>query len=252
MTASSFAWQSPPDRLTLPADEVHVWQVGLDLEEASLGSLRGLLSPEEQVRADQFRFPIHRGRFIASRAQLRMLLGRYLEIEPAKLQFNYNAYGKPHLSTDSSENDLRFNVAHSEGLALFAVARQREVGVDLEWIRPKRADKQIAERFFSPGEAAALHALPKELQLEGFYNCWTRKEAFIKALGKGLAFPLDQFEVSLAPGEPAALLSAREEPETVLLWTLQDLAPILGYAAALAVEGRGWQLQCWQWQSQSG
>ncbi len=247
MTVTSLAWQSAPNRLTLPADEVHVWQVALDLDEVSLCSLRGLLSPDEQARADQFRFPVHRGRFIAARGRLRVLLARYLEIEPAMLRFNYDAYGKPRLSADSSKNDLRFNVAHSDGLALFAVACQREVGVDLERIWAKRANKQIAERFFSPGEVAALHALPKELQVEGFFNCWTRKEAFIKALGKGLAFPLDQFEVSLVPGEPAALLSSRGEPEATLLWTLHDLAPIPGYAAALAVEGRGWRLQCWQW-----
>src|SRR5207244_11453763 len=122
-----------------------------------------------------------------------------------------------------------------------------EVGIDLEYIRAEVADEPIAERFFASREIAALIGLPAPLRAEGFFNCWTRKEAYIKARGEGLTIPLDAFEVSLAPEEPAALLRVDSDPAEASRWSLQALAPGPGYVAAIAVEGRDWQLRCWEW-----
>jgi 4'-phosphopantetheinyl transferase len=132
-------------------------------------------------------------------------------------------------------------------VALYAVARGREVGIDLEFIRRDLEVEQIAERFFSRRETATLRALPTDLRKYAFFLCWTRKEAYIKARGEGLSLPLDQFDVSLIPGEPAALLSAQPDSDEALRWSLQELTLASGYVAALAVEGRGWSLSCWQW-----
>jgi len=243
-------WRTPPENLLLPPDEVHVWRAGLDLDAGKIQKLRDLLSPDERERADRFRFPIHRQRFIAARGMLRTVLGLFLKVAPQALRFHYGPHGKPALANVASADGLRFNVAHSEGLALFAVARNREVGVDVENLRRKLTSDQIAERFFSSKEVTALRALPAELQRRGFFNCWTRKEAYIKARGRGFSLPLDQFTVSLAPGEPARLLETAGDPDEASKWTLRDLPLPMeqDFVAALAVEGSGWRLCCWDWQ----
>jgi 4'-phosphopantetheinyl transferase len=130
---------------------------------------------------------------------------------------------------------------------LVAVARGREVGVDIEQVRPEVAEERIPEQFFSPREVEVLRGLPAEQQVQGFFNCWTRKEAYVKAVGEGLSLPLDSFEVSLAPGEPAALLRTRPDPRDAERWVLSALRPGRGYAAALVVEGRPGPLRCWDW-----
>ncbi len=241
-----FPWFPLPEVLLLGNDEVHVWRVALNVEISYLHNLQWLLSADEQVRAKRFYFQKHREYFILTRGLLRMILGRYLEKEPGQLQFGYRPYGKPYLIGEFSHRRLRFNLAHSHGLALYAITQGREVGVDIEYIRPHPANMQIAHRFFSPCEVMALKALPSHLQQEAFFNCWTRKEAHIKARGMGLSFPLNQFSVSLAPGEPAILLNVLEDPQETSRWSLQTLEPGPGYVAALAVEGQDWRLKCWQ------
>ncbi len=166
---------------------------------------------------------------------------------PEDISFSYGNYGKPALVSESGADAVRFNISHSRGTALYVVTRGREIGVDLELIRDDVEVEQIAERFFSPREIAALHALPVYLRRRAFFLCWTRKEAYIKAIGEGLSLPLDQFEVSLVPGEPAALVSVEHCASEVLRWSLQELFPAADYAAALAMEGRDWTLSCWQW-----
>jgi 4'-phosphopantetheinyl transferase len=178
---------------------------------------------------------------------LRDILGRYLEVPPCELIFRYSAYGKPALVADVEDGRVRFNVSHSHEMALFAVTCDREVGVDIEFLGREIRGEEIAERFFSPRERATLRALPQEVKHQAFFNCWTRKEAYIKAHGEGLSLPLDQFDVSLAPGEPAALLATRGDAREAWRWSLQALTPGMGYIAALAVEGQSWQLACWQW-----
>jgi 4'-phosphopantetheinyl transferase len=205
------------------------------------------LSPDEVERAERFRFERHRRRFVVGRGVLRALLGRYLGVEPARISFGYGARGKPHLSGALSGTGVRFNLAHSHEMALYVVTRGRDVGIDLEHVRPMPDAEDIGARFFSPHEHEILCALPPGQRLGAFFDCWTRKEAYIKATGDGLARPLDEFDVSLAPGEPARLLRVAEDPAEVDRWSLQALSPDAGYAAALVVEGRGWRLACWCW-----
>ncbi len=166
---------------------------------------------------------------------------------PDHLRFYYGPQGKPKLDKETAGEALRFNVTHTQGLALYAVANGREVGIDVERIRPELVDGDFAERFFSPREVAALRMLPVGLRPEAFFNCWTRKEAYAKARGDGLSLPLKQFDVSLAPREPAALLSTKGDPLEAARWSLSALHPGPGYVAALAVEGHDWRLECRQW-----
>jgi 4'-phosphopantetheinyl transferase len=224
---------------------VHVWRTVLDVPEAQVRSLWYTLTADECQRAERYVFAKDRTHFVVARGLLRMLLGRYLGQDPPQLRFIYGPHGKPALATDLDGGTLRFNVSHSHGLALYAITRGRTVGVDVERIRPEVAQERIAERFFSPREVTLLRALPAPLQAAAFFACWTRKEAYIKATGEGLALPLDQFDVSLLPGEPAALLRTAWDPQEATRWALQDLAPAPDYRAAVAVAGHDWRLTCW-------
>lgn len=188
-------------------------------------------------------------RFIVARAMMRAILGRYLKLSPEELRFDYSFYGKPTLAGDFGAHTLCFNLSHSNGLSLLAVTLGRRIGIDLEYVRAEMASEEIAERLFSTGEVRALRQLPRERQTEAFFNCWTRKEAYIKAIGEGLSFPLDRFTVSLLPGHSAALLDVLENPQECARWSLQELSPGSGYVAAVAVEGHDWRLRCWQCQS---
>ncbi len=244
---SPAAWRHPPERLVLSKAEVHVWRAALDLECAPVQNFERTLATDERARAARFHFDTHRNQFIVGRGVLRTILGRYLGIEPDRLQFRYSSHGKPALSAEQGSNAIRFNVSHSGGMALYAVTRERKVGVDLERIRPDFANEEIAERFFSPQEVAAFHALPPESRLEAFFACWTRKEAYIKARGEGLSLPLDRFDVSLAPGQPAALMSVHDDHREAARWSIRELSPGPDYVAAIAAEGHDWRLECWQW-----
>nr|ASV46661.1 hypothetical protein [uncultured bacterium] len=147
---------------------------------------------------------------------------------------------------------IRFNVSHSGEMALYAFARGRELGVDVEEVRRMEDGLHIAERFFSQAEVAVFRSLPEEIRDDAFFNCWTRKEAYIKAVGEGLSFPLHVFDVSLAPGEPARLLASRD-PQQAERWSLRGLPdPAPGYRAAIVVEGEGWDLACWRWDAAAG
>ncbi len=250
---ASQMWHVPPADLTLGDDEIHVWRVHLALTAGDILALRRTLAADELARAKRFHFQEDRQRFIAARGALRDILGRYLQRPPQEVRFRYSAHGKPllaaaHAQEDPADPHLQFNLAHAGDLALVAVARRRPVGVDIERFRPDISQELLAARTFSPREQAQLQALPAGLQTQGFFNCWTRKEAYVKARGEGLSLPLDQFDVSLAPGEPAQLLHVAGDPQEAARWTLMELAPGPDHAAALAVPGHGWRLTCWQWQ----
>ena len=240
-------WRRPPPDLALAQDEVHVWRAPLDLAVEQVRALRRTLTLDERERADRFHFPKDRRHFVVARGVLRDILGRTLGEEPDQLRFRYSAFGKPALTHEFGGERLRFSLAHSQGLALYAVTLGREIGIDLEYVRPDLADEQIAERFFSRREVDVLRALEKDVRKLAFFNCWTRKEAYVKARGEGLSLPLDQFDVSLAPGEPAALVSTQGDPQEASRWSLQEIAPGPGYVAALAVQGHAWGLKRWQW-----
>lgn len=242
------SWREYPatGRLLLRPEEAHVWRVSLLAEDPAVFALRGALSPDECKRADRFHFQKDRHAFTITRAVLRLLLGRATQRDPREIRFEHGPQGKPTLPAGSAP-DVRFNVSHSNHVALIAMVLEKEVGVDVEFIRSLRGDKDIPERFFSPREVAALRALPESRQEEAFFACWTRKEAYIKARGGGLTIPLDQFDVSLAPDEPAALLEVRGDPREARRWGMRELKPGEGYAAAIVCEGTDWELQCWEW-----
>jgi 4'-phosphopantetheinyl transferase len=234
-------------KLSLADDEVHVWRVSLDLDTPRVQSLQRTLASDEQARADRFHFQRDRDRFIVARGLLRVVLARYLGTNPGQLRFCYSSYGKPSLVSRDGQDALSFNVSHSQELGLYAITRNRKIGVDLEYIRTDFACEQIAKRFFSSRENATLRSLTPRLKHQAFFTCWTRKEAYIKARGEGLSLPLDQFDVSMIPGEPALLVNTRGDPQEANHWSLRELEPGPGYVAALAVEGQGWQLRFWQW-----
>lgn len=243
-------WAPGPDRPALPEGEVHVWRATLARAPDELELLATLLSDEERTRAARFRFPVHRDRFVAGRGIQRLLLARYLPVPPDALRYRQAAYGKPELDGPGAGTGLRFNVSNADDGLLVAVARGRELGVDLERLRPMPDGRDIAKRFFSEPENEAFAAIPEERRDLAFFTCWTRKEAFIKAVGEGLSMPLACFDVTLAPGEPARLLATRDgataEAER---WTLREIDPGPDWLAALAVEGRGWTLRLFDWDS---
>jgi 4'-phosphopantetheinyl transferase len=196
----------------------------LDLPRAELDEYGCWLDADERLRASAFRRPIDRDRFVARRGLMRTHLGRELGIAPQMVRIATDEHGKPFLRDDP---DLAFNLSHSNGVALLATMRGGVIGCDIEWRNPDLACPRVAERLFAPAEYEALTALPPEQWIAGFYNCWTRKEAYVKALGLGLSYPLDAFTVSVAAGEPARFTSA--EPG----WTLASFEPAPGYQAAL-------------------
>lgn len=246
MDAQQDQWLLPPDALLLEDGDVHVWRADLEREPSTVEQLFNRLSSEERQRAARYYFVKDRERFIVARGALREILGRYLGMEPDRISFSYNGYGKPSLTTGTGNDVLRFNVSHSRGIALYAVTRGQEVGLDIEYMRQDIASLLIAQHFFSPSEVSVLSALPDSQQIAAFFNCWTRKEAYIKALGTGLSHPLKQFTVSMIPGEPARLLSTTDPQETQR-WSLIALSPHPDYKAALVVEGAVRTLSFWQW-----
>lgn len=244
MTAVRKEWPSPPPHLELLPEEAHVWRIDLKQPPTTKSELLSMLSQEEHERLAQFRFEHLQQSFLISHGALRQILAQYTGLAPAQLRFAIGPFGKPALSPAS---DLRFNLSHSENLALIAITRTRELGVDIEFMRAVREFEQIAARNFSPHEYETLCALAPEEKLGAFFNCWTRKEAFIKALGEGLNMSLDQFEVAFVPGREARLTSLRGSASEAARWSLFALHPAHGYAAALAVHGAVTKLSCWNW-----
>ena len=231
--------------LTLPHDEVQLWRLDLEAIRADESCWQKLLSPEEVTRASRFHFSADRQRFIAARAVLRAILGGYLATDPAGLAFSYSKRGKPSLATDHQGSDVTFNLSHSAGIALFAFARGREIGIDVEQVRHDFDIGAIAQRFFSMEEQKQLAALPLENRFDGFFRCWTRKEAYIKATGEGLSPSLHQFDVSIAAEDSDALLATRPNAGETARWSLREVPAGKGYVAALCVRGREWDLKHW-------
>src|SRR6266704_2287554 len=232
----------------MDAKEVHVWQIHLVRSEAEIHGFRGVLSLDEIQRADRFYFEKDRTRFVVARAAMRKILAAYVGIAPEELAFSYGAKGKPELSLALKGLDIQFNLSHSRDFALLAVTQGLCVGVDIEFINHEFATSEIATRFFSQGEVDTLLALPADKRAEGFFSCWTRKEAYIKALGEGLSVPLDSFGVAFGPDVPPALLWVNLAPQEVSRWSMYDIAVTQGYAAALLIEGQGHIVRQWPWE----
>lgn len=225
--------------------DVHLWRCSLDLPSASLEDAHAVLSPDEIDRARRYRFTRDRQRFVAARSFLRRTLAEYLSIGPREISFVYEPFGKPRLSHDVMDEIVEFNLSHSGGLAVLAVTRGVAVGVDVEQVLHVSEWRGIASRFFSAYENATLSRAGLETRDVAFYRCWTRKEAFLKALGSGLAHSLDSFDVSLDESEPK-LVSVRGDPAALSKWSLYDLCPLPGYVGALAIERHAVRLR---WQS---
>ncbi len=233
-----------PRKRSLLKDEVQIWQASLDIP---TWKFQGLLAADEQERAARFNYDRDRNRFIVRRGILRILSGCYAGVEPESILFSYGKNGKPSLADESNVERIFFNLSHSEGMAIYAFSGSYELGVDIERIRDMADMAKLVERFFSTGEKAIWKELPESQQKRAFFHGWTRKEAFIKASGDGLSYPLDGFEVTLAPDEPAKLLSIAGNNDETPEWWIHDIKPASGFAAALAVKGRVGKVDCRRW-----
>jgi 4'-phosphopantetheinyl transferase len=238
---------SGPCDYSVAADEVHVWRIALDWPPARIEAMTSLLSADERQKAGRFHFAQDRVRSIVGRGVLRTLLARWAKTEPKQLRFEYGSFGKPCLAGNFSDVPLQFNISHSGDLVLIALTVGRAIGVDVERVRNDLEADQIAARFFSPYERQALRSVPEHLRFGAFFDCWTRKEAYIKAIGGGFSLPLDQFDVSLTPGEPARLLATRPDAAEAGRWAIQPLDVGADYRAAVAVEGAGWRIEMRDW-----
>jgi 4'-phosphopantetheinyl transferase len=231
-------WHTRVPPVQPPADgEVHVWQAPLDQFVPYLEELEATLSADEAQRAARFQFDHHRRWYTIGRGLLRVLLGRYTGQKPERIRLRYGPQGKPMLTVEHGWPELHFNASGSQGMALFAFASGREVGIDIEWKRPMPDADQIVANSFAPEEYAIWRTLPAAQRHEAFFACWTRKEAYIKAVGCGLSRELHHFAVTFAPGEPARLLYDHTDPAAVHRWFLRALTLDPDHAAALCLEG---------------
>ena len=246
MSELGFLWPLPGGVPRLAPAGVHVWSLALDLPAARVAQLHASLSSDEVERAGRYHFERHRCRFVACRGQVRQILAGYLGARPAELRFRYGPRGKPALELPWSESAIRFNVSNSDDVALLAVAIDRELGVDIEHLREPRDFDSLAAQFFAASEVTQLRSLPREQRLEGFFRLWTRKEAVLKAVGTGLAFPLDKIVVTLDANEAARVVAYDDDPVAGSQWWLLNLAPVPQYIAALAVLGSPMDVQCWR------
>jgi 4'-phosphopantetheinyl transferase len=241
-------WGPSPLWPSLQAEDVHVWLANLNQPDSVVGRLFSTLNKDERHQAGRFHFNGHRVHYIASHGILREILGRYLRIPPQGIRFSFGVKGKPSIDADNSDETVHFNMAHSGSYAFYAISRRPKTGADIEKVREIIDRDQIVSRNFSMLEVDAYQNLPYELQEEAFFNGWTRKEAYIKAIGDGLHKPLEQFSVTITPGEPARLVNIVGDPESAPQWTLQGFNELSGYVAAIAVKGVIRKLERWMWQ----
>ncbi|MEO7298667.1 MAG: 4'-phosphopantetheinyl transferase superfamily protein [Verrucomicrobiota bacterium] len=226
MTARHFNWSFPPAECVLSAEEVHVWVADIE-QDSQLINWAQTLSPDEEARAARFHFNRDRKNFTAARGILRAILSCYTKLDAEKICFEYNANGKPSFSSASQFGNLAFNLTHSGGLALYAIARNRQLGIDLEPVRVLPDMDEIAMRCFLPEEQSILKFLNAPQKAENFFRCWTRKEAQLKCSGSGF--------------------SSTSVRENHFQGTLLELAPAEGFLGALAVQGQPFSLRTWQW-----
>jgi 4'-phosphopantetheinyl transferase len=226
--------------LPLPADEVHVWRIGADRAVRLLERFRALLSAEEEERRARFSHERTRREFLLARGLARTVLAGYTAVAPAALRFTTDAFGKPLLCSTVADPEVCFNLSHSHGVIVCAVARGRQVGIDVEDAGRRIAFLELAERYFAPAEVAHLRRLPAEERQTAFFAIWTLKEAFVKATGHGLSFPLDTFAFELERDRllrfwPPAALPGR--------WRFFQFEPSARHRGALAVECNGLEVR---------
>lgn len=227
-----------------PADphvRVFAWSLAVSAADAARLAA-GFLSHAEHTRAANLVNSARRREFIAARAGLRRHLAHALGCDPRDVVWTAGEGGKPRLDASVHPGDLRFNLAHSREWAVLALARGREVGVDVEWLNPRRDFERLARRFLHPGEISAIHAEPLHARRAAFHRCWTRKEAYLKATGEGLRFSTRRFEVSVRAGEPCRLLAVEGRPAETARWRMEELPMPPTYAGAVAAEGQDWRI----------
>lgn len=241
LPATAPAWLFPPENLRLETGEAHVWLMQTDEENAA--EMERIISEDERIRAGRFRFERDKKRFVAARGFLRVILGKYLQTNPRRIEFEYNKYNKPFLSR-KSQSSIRFNLSHSEDSAVFAVTDGREIGIDIERIKPFFVDEAMASQCLTPKEIVRFRTLEKNERDLFFFDCWTRKEAYLKARGNGLSLAANRIETSLFSESPSVFFDDESEFRQ-RLWSFQKLPLIPGCAAALAIEGNSPKLRYW-------
>ena len=229
-------WQKSPQRILIKEKETHLWYLRLERSDKERLYLQNLLSIDELNRAKRFVFEKDQASFIVARGLLRKILGQYANSPPDVLKFSYNIYGKPFLTQNGTQSVFDFNISHSHNVALLGITRKSQIGVDVEKLNPDIAIPQIAESYFSKKEASLFRSLPKNKKVEGFFKCWTCKEAYIKAKGKGLSIPLDGFHVDFnSPGQPR-LLKSNLYPKDVNKLDFYSFNIAESFAAAVVVD----------------
>jgi 4'-phosphopantetheinyl transferase len=238
--------------LSFHSTNVHCWSTAIDVTDQIYDVLIQRLSPDERTRADQFVFSPDRRNFIVARGILRDILSRYLHCQAAEIRFCTELNGKPGLDCANTSIRLDFNLSHSSGYLVVAVTQGKKVGVDIEMVRPVPDIDLITSQSFSEYERNMLALLTGEEKLLGFYRCWTRKEAYLKAVGSGLSIPLDSFDVSLAEDNPIEMVSNRLDPNQISRWSFYSFTPAHGFIGALVIEGQVVTPYFKQWNSDDG
>lgn len=238
-------WHIPTTHPKLASQQVHIWRTSLDVVDSTHNAFRRILSSDELERAQRFVFERDRQRYIVARSVLRSLLAAYVQVHPSDLVFGYEQHGKPFLARPHGATPISFNLSHSDEWAVYGFTQQGRIGIDIECHRSLKDMHRLAASVFSEQELAALHTLPAHQQQAAFYAGWTRKEAFIKACGEGLAFSLKRFDVSLTPGEPACLLRVDADPAAALHWHMSSFTPAHNISGAVVVEGQQFDVMFW-------
>lgn len=234
-------WQIVTNTPRIASGDLHIWRYRLELPADRVRQAESLLSPDELGRADRFHFPIHRHRHVAGRAKLRKLLGSYLQVAPASVRFTYSVFGRPAINQAQNSGAINFNLSHSEDICVVAVSHLQPLGIDVERVRGDFGGEEVAQANFAPAEFRELLSLPSDIRPQGFFNCWTRKEAYVKALGAGLQISLDGFEVSLRPEDPPRFLRGVEVD-----WHLLSFCGADGFQAAAAYRGAEARVQFYE------
>jgi 4'-phosphopantetheinyl transferase len=239
-------WDRPPADLELGVEYIDVWRSRIDLPRKEVEKYAETLSQQERERAAKFTFPDKYEEYVVSRGLLRKVLAQVLNQSACEFQFDYSASKKPYLSKQYAEKTISFNLSHSHGQVLVAISVDRNIGIDIEKIRPNVEYEKLAKRFFSAAEHTALMLLPIGERVVAFFATWTRKEAFVKAEGKGIAFGLSEFDVNIGPRESPVMLATRWNPDDVSIWSMANIECEENYFATIVADGGDFQLRFWQ------
>ena len=238
-------WREAPNNLTVSPSHVDIWLASTALGEEQIRSYRESLSQAELARADKFRSDSRYREYVVTRGLLRQVLARLTGLDITGIEFPDGEHGKPRLDNILDGQTIAFNVSHSHGLALVALTLEGSLGVDLEKIRPEVDWRSLAKQYFSGTEVRALNRYPEQAGLKAFYTCWTRKEAFVKALGDGIAYGLNEFDVSIDPDEAYAALTIRRQEVDASRWLIKNVPVPDTHVAALALDRPACNFRLW-------